>query len=187
MPDASSPSWDDDDVALHEARQETARLRATTVAPDRPAGPQSRLGARTLGALHLAVPGCLVYSDPERLCNANGNGLGGVLIAISETVDGDGEIHRTFRLWDIHKPADDARPDVHPARWGNWRTVGEAACGQESVQGVQVSIVVAAMRQMADEFCRRRGSSGRRMLVTRDHDLVHDMMVLDRVLAGGVR
>lgn len=194
MPDAPwfGPMLDasalDDDVALHEARQRAAALKAAAPARETPTGPQSRLGARTLGALSLAVPGCTVFSDPSLLCDLKtGNGIGGVLIAITDTPNADGEIHRAYRVWDLHTPAADSRPGVYPARWGNWRTIGEEVCGQQSVEGIKTHLVAAAARQMAAELHRRGGQTGRTLFVSRDHDLVHDLMVLDHVLLGGVR
>lgn len=148
---------------------------------------ESRFGSRTLGSLQLADIGCQIFSDPAKLADTSGNGLGGILVAIEDSAAaGDtGEIRRAFKLWDRYAPADDSQPNTYPRRQGTYLIIPETVCGQDSVGRFDSHAAVKATFQMLSEYCRRRGPQGSRLLVGYDVDLVRNALNLIHAVLGG--
>jgi len=183
MPTASSAAWDDNDfeVARHRAALREA-ARPATPRLDIDTGPSSRFGASTLGARMLARPGCLVFSDPAKLADHDGNGVGGVLLEVVDSarigdgVDPDtGEVltpRRTFRCWDR-------------AGKGSYVIVPEDVAGPDSITGFDNRAAIKATFQMARMYMERRGPQGTRLLVGFDADLAHHISILVQQILGG--
>lgn len=180
MPSASlCPDDDVDDALMAARRREAARPPRPDIEPE--SGPTAAYSARTLGALQLATPGCQVHTDPDKQQDHDGYGIGGVLVRVVDaqrTPDPlTGEIRgprRAFVVWDTR------------AGTKGYHTIPEDLCGQDSVSGVEHQTVTLATYQMAVEYLKNRGRSGRKILVSRDFDLVHDLSTLVKALTGGV-
>lgn len=140
-----------------------------------PAESDGRFGPRTLGGLQLATPGCAVHTDPDKQRDPDGYGLGGILVAVEDTATEDletGEItaRRAFKVWDLQRR--------------RWQHIPEDLCGPESVEGFDSGRVTFATYQMASEYVKRRGKTGRKLLVGDDLDLLHGAWTLARALMG---
>lgn len=184
MPEASPLT--DDDVALHEARQRSARLAAQG-SPTTAVEVERTVFAHPVAAeATLVRPGCNVFTDPERRRDENDRPFGGVLVAVDHTDNlTTGEVRRDYRVWNTWLPAADAKPNTWPRRQGCWLTVHDTELGPDSFQAMQSATVILATCQMAAEYARRRGESGKRLLVSADHDLIHGQQVLAQALSGG--
>lgn len=98
---------------------------------------------RRIGLVQFADVGCAVWSTERRRAGGGeGDPIGGLVVAVTETADLDaGEIHRSFLVFDHEK----TRPCLR------WSTLTEAEVDRDSIEALDASALKRAIKRLGED------------------------------------